>query len=80
MIKKNDSKKKRKAANYDYTVSKRVGNYRNNMREMGFKLKQFFVHPDDWDEVKKILEEKRDMRRKLLETQALNNKNNSKLK
>ena len=37
------------------------------MRELGFKLKQFFVHPDDWEDVKKILSERRDTRRKMLE-------------
>lgn len=38
------------------TVNQRVQELRDRMRALGFVLRQVWVHPDDWERVKKYLE------------------------
>ncbi len=41
---------------YDYTKKERQAKYRAKMREKGYVLKQFWVHPGDWEKVRKTIE------------------------
>lgn len=51
-----------KETKYDYTATERKRSERERMKDLGFKRRDVWAHPDDWEQIRKLekkLQEKR---------------------
>lgn len=51
-----------KGKNYDYTAKERKQREREQMKELGFRRMENWVHSEDWEDVKEIIEKKKKCR------------------